>query len=285
MFRLFPEEIGISLLVTKMVVCSILTTTYNTGRTIRESLGSVLSQIDDSFEVIVVDNFSNDGSLTYLKGLSESGKIRLLVTNCNRGQGRQIALRHAKGKYVIAKVDCDLVYKPIFKKLVRYYIKKEREIGDFVLYANVMVSSKEFLTEIGGWRPLQWGENYELHKRLIDMGKLYFCKTRVIPDHIKPRNSFLGRLKTAYVDYRDSFRIGLRTRVIGKEVWTKYGLMRCLPRFLILSFAWFASSFYEKWRTFENVGWEEFYRDSVYSDYLGLFEINHPDKVLTPTRQ
>jgi glycosyltransferase involved in cell wall biosynthesis len=265
-----------------MVKYSILSTTYNAFRTIRKSLKSVLTQIDDDFEIIVVDNFSDDGTLEYLRSLSEGGRIRLLVAKCNRGEGRQIALEHARGEYVIAKVDYDLIYKPVFKRLLEYYVKKERKLDDFVLYANVMISSKKFLMGIGGWRPLQWGENYELYKRLIDMGKLYVCRASVNLDHMKFKVGFLGMLKTSYVNYRDSLRMRLKFRVIGKEILVKHGLSHCLPRFLILSLAWCASRFYEKYDAFENVTWEEFYRDCLYNDGLCFFEVHHPGKVLPP---
>jgi glycosyltransferase involved in cell wall biosynthesis len=243
-------------------------------------LESVLSQIDDDFEVIVVDNYSKDGTLEYLKSLAEEGKISLFVEKCNRGEGRQIALKHARGRYVIAKVDYDSTYYPVFKRLLEYYIEKERELNDFVLSGGVMVSSKTFLMRIGGWRPLQWGENYELIKRLINMGKLYVCRIATNYDHVKGKVSLSGRLRTAYVNYRDSYRMGMRSSVIGREIRARHGLIHSLPRFLILAFARFASRFYEIYDTFEDVTWEEFYRDGLYNDMLVSFETYHPDKFL-----
>jgi glycosyltransferase involved in cell wall biosynthesis len=243
---------------------------------------SVLSQIDEDFEVVVVDNFSSDGTLEYLKILSREGKIRLILAKCNRGQGRQIALEHARGKYVMAKVDFDLIYRPLLRQLMEYFIEKERVLGDYVSYSNVIISSKRYLMEIGGWRPLQWGENYELYKRLIDIGKLYLCNTNINSDHIKFKHDLLSRLKTAYVIYRDSLIMGLRSRVVAKELRNKYGMTKSVPRFLILGFARFASSFYEKYDTFEDVTWEEFYRDNMFNDSLGFFELRYPDKVLPP---
>jgi len=262
-----------------MVKYSILITTYNTVRTVRQSLESVLSQIDDDFEVIVVDNFSSDGTLEYLRELSREGKIRLIVAKCNRGEGRQIALEHAKGKYVIAKVDMDSIYNPVFKDLVEFYVEKEKELGEFVLYAGVIISSRSFLLKVG-WRPLQWGENYELYKRLIDMGKLYVCRVRINSDHIKFKQGLLARMKTAFINYRDAFRIGLRFKVILKELWKKHGLVGFLTRFVLLFFAWIVSDLYEKYDTFREVTWEEFYRDHIYDDSLNSFEVYHPDKVL-----
>jgi len=54
---------------------SICITHYNNYPTVEASLNSILNQIDDNFEVIVIDNFSNDGSERILKNFSEQEKI------------------------------------------------------------------------------------------------------------------------------------------------------------------------------------------------------------------
>jgi len=266
----------------KKPLCSILITTYNSIASIKQSMESVLNQIDDSFEVIVVDNFSNDGTLEYLRQLADEGKIRLIVKKCNRGEGRQIALKEARGRYVIARVDVDTVHNPVFNEILKLYIEKEAEIGEFVLNAGVLVSTKDFLLKIGGWRPLQWGENYELYKRLTDMGKLYVCRIEEASKHIKCKWNLMKRLKVAYVNYRDSLRMGLRFRVVAKELWKRCSKLGFLIRFIILCICWITHHFYTKYSTLKDVSWEEFYDLKMYSDELNFFEVYHPDKVIPP---
>jgi glycosyltransferase involved in cell wall biosynthesis len=70
---------------------SICVTHKNDGRTLKASLDSLLCQIDDEFEVIIVDSKSSDGSHQVLRRLESEGKIRLFVKNCSRGAGRQLA--------------------------------------------------------------------------------------------------------------------------------------------------------------------------------------------------
>lgn len=66
---------------------SILITNYNTVDTIKQSLESILSQIDNNFEVIVVDNKSKDGSEKILKEFEKQGKIKVISIKCSRGRG------------------------------------------------------------------------------------------------------------------------------------------------------------------------------------------------------
>lgn len=217
---------------------SILITTYNTIETIRLSLESILSQIDDEFEVIVVDSYSTDGTLEYLKNLADRGKIRLITQKCTRGVGRQIALQHARGRYVIARVDMDEIYNPIIKTLAEYYVRKSKELGEFVLYAGQVggfyFSTKRFMLSINGWKDLQWGENYELNKRLMDADKLWVCRVNLPKYHIKPKRSKLARsreIKISYYTYRDALRMGLRFSVLIKGInWTVPNQFARIPR-------------------------------------------------------
>ena len=263
--------------------CSILITTYNAMKTICSSIQSVLNQIDEDFEVIVVDNYSSDGTLEYLQKLADEGLIKLIVQKCNRGEGRQIALEQAEGEYVIARVDMDSVHYPIFKDLLELYIENERRIGrPFVLNAGVLISRKDFLLKVGGWRPLQWGENYELYKRLIDKDCLYLCRVNESSLHIKEKFGILKRIHVSYISYRDSLRMGVKFIVILKELKAKTKKLGFIIRVLILIWAWITHWFYSRYDTFKNITWKEFFQDGLYWDELNRFEEYHPDKVIDP---
>ena len=55
---------------------SICITNYNTASTLEKSISSILAQMEESYEIVVVDNFSQDGSESILKTLSTQGRIR-----------------------------------------------------------------------------------------------------------------------------------------------------------------------------------------------------------------
>lgn len=70
---------------------TICMTTYNTKKTIERCFESLLYQIDDRFEIIVVDNLSSDDSEKYLEKLAREGRISLIRRECTCGLDRQIA--------------------------------------------------------------------------------------------------------------------------------------------------------------------------------------------------
>lgn len=102
---------------------SICICNYNMADTIEESLTSVLEQLDERFEVVVVDDASTDKSVEILEKLARTyPALRLicLKRDWNRllGETRNISIREARGEYVILHIDTDDVWEPFIKEIV-----------------------------------------------------------------------------------------------------------------------------------------------------------------------
>lgn len=88
------------------------------------------SKTDFPFEIIVVDNASQDESLDYLEKAAEKPHITLIKSPKNLGYGRAInlAAKNAQGKYIlIMNVDI-AVEQDTIQKMVDY-LEKHHEIG------------------------------------------------------------------------------------------------------------------------------------------------------------
>lgn len=90
-----------------MVKISVLIPVYNGQRYIKETIKSVLNQTFDDYEIIVIDDGSDDSTLKVVNSLKEK-KIRVMKHKENRGQGTALntGLKNAKGDYV-QYLDCD----------------------------------------------------------------------------------------------------------------------------------------------------------------------------------
>ncbi len=93
---------------------SIITPSYNSVRYISECVESVLAQTYTSWEMIIVDDCSEDDSKQIITALS-SNDIRIktifLDSNIGAAEARNIALAKAKGEY-IAFLDSDDLWEP-----------------------------------------------------------------------------------------------------------------------------------------------------------------------------
>ncbi|GAL12368.1 putative N-acetylgalactosaminyl-diphosphoundecaprenol glucuronosyltransferase [Vibrio astriarenae] len=90
------------------VLVSIITPSYNSKRYIKETIDSVLNQSFESYEMIIVDDCSTDGSYEYIKSIVPDERFKVLKLDENSGPAvaRNLALKNAQGKY-LAFLDSD----------------------------------------------------------------------------------------------------------------------------------------------------------------------------------
>lgn len=138
---------------------SIIMPTYICGRFIERSIKSVQAQTYQNWELIIVDDCSNDGTVGIVIDFFKTDKrISIYQNNSNSGAAvsRNTALRHAKGRW-IAFLDSDDLWAPDkLEKQIRFmeengyafsyheYVEideKDKELG-------VYVSGKE---HVGKW--------------------------------------------------------------------------------------------------------------------------------------
>jgi glycosyltransferase involved in cell wall biosynthesis len=154
----------------------------NDAETVEASVQSVLELSRyREIEVVVVDNRSKDGSREILRRLSEAGSIKLIERRCSRGEGRQLAFKASRGDYVLGHMDCDDIFNPvgIDSLIARYHLDFEGKSLmtkklDSNEASNITIAPRPVLDYIGGWRPLNWGEDWDLWARLASAGTYTF---------------------------------------------------------------------------------------------------------------
>ena len=106
---------------------SVILPTYNARKTIEETIASVVAQRDVPYEVIVVDDGSDDGTVDLVKRLRSQTSIRLL---CQKHAGpavsRNFGAGNARGEY-LAFIDHDDLWEPTKLKACIAALQIERQ--------------------------------------------------------------------------------------------------------------------------------------------------------------
>jgi glycosyltransferase involved in cell wall biosynthesis len=112
---------------------SILTTSYNQSKTIRQTIDSCLNQTFDDYEILISDDGSTDESFEIIKSIS-SPKIRYFRQDKNLKEypNRNFLVENARGKYVIFIDAEDIIY-PHALASFSYYLSIYPDIGMIVM--------------------------------------------------------------------------------------------------------------------------------------------------------
>ena len=113
---------------------SIIIPCYNEKNTIEEILNKIYQSLKDyeilNYEILIVDDFSNDGTKALLKNFINKDKIQIYFHDRNLGKGAAIhtALEYTTGDIIIIQ-DADLEYDPFdYKKLLTPFFETNADI-------------------------------------------------------------------------------------------------------------------------------------------------------------
>lgn len=177
---------------------SIIVPTYNSGETLSECLESVHRQRYPLYEVIVVDNFSSDGTIR----IATERSAKITQQRSNPASARNIGVANSTGKYVLFLDSDQALSPPVIEECVRecenggfgmvripeiflgkkfwdscaaawkncYYMIEQRQIGEQTIRGEPRFFVKREVIRAGMLNAnLLWGENYDLYNRLDQM--------------------------------------------------------------------------------------------------------------------
>ena len=155
LFREF-EEINLGLYMVYRIC--IYGTVYNNAHSVEKSVKSVWRP---EYDIIIVDNYSTDGTWEKLLELRKEFNIKLYRYRCSRGLGRHIALYKCPENSVTAWFDLDTVYNIAFHKVIEYSV----ETG-YITHCGPLIARRELILSRGGWKDLNYDEDVELVSRI-----------------------------------------------------------------------------------------------------------------------
>lgn len=110
------------------IKCSLILPCYNEAEHIRASLSSIFEYLkfvfgENDFEIILIDDFSTDGTREFLRSLRPSNTLRVEFNEKNLGRGATVkrGMKLAQGRSIgFMDIDCEVseVYLPKFVQMI-----------------------------------------------------------------------------------------------------------------------------------------------------------------------
>ncbi len=223
---------------------SICMCNYNMAATLEPALRSILDQLDERFEVVIVDDGSSDNSVEVIKSLQQQYKNLRLVPLKRDGERqlgftRNASIKEAQGDYVLLHLDCDDITAPHIKDFVNVFHQIESAVGKDILLSGrpIQMGRKDFLLAQGPYRNIHRGEDRDMWGRFAVNDAIYFLTHKgfktVLPktagdrlyravyytfDHL--RNDFRGDVDMKKFFYYEVFvqKFGLKTKLVRMMV-------------------------------------------------------------------
>lgn len=146
---------------------SIIIVSFNTRNVTRQCLESIYkAEWRDNFEIIVVDNNSEDGSLEMIK--TEFPKVKLIANKDNKlfaianNQGAKVA----NGKYLLLLNSDTIVEKDNLQKMIDFF---ETQPNDVICVGPKILNPDRTLQSCGNF---QWGKKFHQYVFLYGLHKL-----------------------------------------------------------------------------------------------------------------
>ena len=81
---------------------SVITTCYNSGLYIRETIGSILNQKHNNFEIIIVDAGSNDNTTDYFEEIKNEKRVKIIISNGIKFyDGLSLGVKNSSADYIM----------------------------------------------------------------------------------------------------------------------------------------------------------------------------------------
>lgn len=254
------------------------------AETVAQSLTSILDQLDDRFEVVVVDDGSDDGSVHILTALEEKYdnlRVQTDAGNSNHGEARAHAVELAEGDYILGSLDADDEFTPCITQFVALYHELERaKKTEFLLLGyGLYIAPRSLLLEIP-YRSLGYGEDRDLYRRLLAEDALLSLSHHRIRRTLGYRPSKTESLKIGFETIKNQFRSGVHLRPYLRwafeEMTRKRDRISSIRGFLHLVVAPFAyllsltEERYEAPEEFRDIG---VYKDALIDVHMTLSEL------------
>ena len=158
----------------KYSICMI---NLNMENTIEAALRSIATQIDNKFEIVLVDGGSSDQSVSIIQKLQqEFTTIRLETLPRDRkrriGADRNRSVELARGEYILLNIDCDDIYGPHIEDWVQCFHLIEKASGRDVLVSgeHINMLRRSMFLKIGGYKNIRF-EDRDLWMRCASNGQ------------------------------------------------------------------------------------------------------------------
>ena len=135
-----------------MVKVSIIIVNFNTKLLLDQCISSIYEQCrSNNYEIIVVDNCSNDGSIDFIRSKYNNVKVIKNFKNYGFGKANNIGVKYSLGKYLLLLNSDTIVKNNIIDKFINFYENNNLNLKIGCLGAWLYDENENLATSMGSF--------------------------------------------------------------------------------------------------------------------------------------
>ena len=190
-------------------IYSICMCNYNMARTLDRAVSSVAAQLDDRFEIVLVDDGSSDDSVSIMHELAlQYPIIRVVALPRDRrrklGETFNVSIREASGTYCLLHIDCDDVWGPHLIAWVEVFHQIESAMDMDILLSGqqVKMAKRSLLLNYGAYPNIFRAQDLAMQVKFSNVGILWFLDHEVFRTRLQhPKMKKWYRVIIHTIDY------------------------------------------------------------------------------------
>ena len=240
-------------MINKKPLISVIISNYNNSRYLKKSIISILNQSFKNFELLIVDDCSNDESRKIIRKLKKIDKrIKFFENKKRKGLTKNLIklIKFSKGEFIARQDSDDFSNRSRFKKQVSFLkknndyslvgslgcigskkiklptsnkdIRKRLEISNCFLHSSIMMRKNDYL-KVGGYNSdFIYSQDYDLWLRISKIGKIknfpdYLIKVNRDQNSISIKKSRLQNFYAIKANLHNNFHLIKKNKIISNQ--------------------------------------------------------------------
>jgi len=167
--------------------CTLCICTYQMGDSISKTIESLLCNTNESIEILIVDDGSNDETFAICKNFSENfSRVNYIFLERDPkrklGETRNISVAAAKSEVVVLHIDADDCWGKGIQEIINFYLyfRFSLNIRKMIIGNHLALTSKDIFWAANGYENIYRGEDRDFMFRLVKNQDVFFLDHEII---------------------------------------------------------------------------------------------------------